>query len=191
MILDIVKYGNPVLRQKGECVEEVTSEISQLIDNMLETMHEARGIGLAAQQVGRPLQLAIIDVTGVEDRPSRMSLDGEPVNPEDYMPLILINPEWIAASDVKEDGGEGCLSFPEVYGEINRPEEIDVTATDENGEQVAFRCGGLLARAIQHEWDHLQGILFIDRMDAIVRTQLKPEVDAIQIETKNSLDNQR
>ncbi|MED6313623.1 MAG: peptide deformylase [Verrucomicrobiota bacterium] len=191
MILDIVKYGNPVLRQKGECVEEVTSEISQLIDNMLETMHEARGIGLAAQQVGRPLQLAIIDVTGVEDRPSRMSLDGEPVNPEDYMPLILINPEWIAASDVKEDGGEGCLSFPEVYGEINRPEEIDVTATDENGEQVAFRCGGLLARAIQHEWDHLQGILFIDRMDAIVRTKLKPEVDAIQIETKNSLDNQR
>ena len=107
------------------------------------------------------------------------------------MPLILINPEWIAASDVKEDGGEGCLSFPDVYGEINRPEEIDVTATDENGEQVAFRCGGLLARAIQHEWDHLQGILFIDRMDAIVRTQLKPEVDAIQIETKNSLDNQR
>ncbi len=191
MILDIVKYGNPVLRQKGECVEEVTSEISQLIDNMLETMHEARGIGLAAQQVGRPLQLAIIDVTGVEDRPSRMSLDGEPVNPEDYMPLILINPEWIAASDVKEDGGEGCLSFPDVYGEINRPEEIDVTATDENGEQVAFRCGGLLARAIQHEWDHLQGILFIDRMDAIVRTKLKPEVDAIQIETKNSLDNQR
>ena len=191
MILDIVKYGNPVLRQKGECVEEVTSEISQLIDNMLETMHEARGIGLAAQQVGRPLQLAIIDVTGVEDLPSRMSLDGEPVNPEDYMPLILINPEWIAASDVKEDGGEGCLSFPDVYGEINRPEEIDVTATDENGEQVAFRCGGLLARAIQHEWDHLQGILFIDRMDAIVRTQLKPEVDAIQIETKNSLDNQR
>jgi peptide deformylase len=191
MILDIVKYGNPVLRQKGECVEEVTSEISQLIDNMLETMHEARGIGLAAQQVGRPLQLAIIDVTGVEDRPSRMSLDGEPVNPEDYMPLILINPEWIAASDAKEDGGEGCLSFPDVYGEINRPEEIDVTATDENGEQVAFRCGGLLARAIQHEWDHLQGILFIDRMDAIVRTKLKPEVDAIQIETKNSLDNQR
>ena len=191
MILDIVKYGNPVLRQKGKCVQEVTSEISQLIDNMLETMHEARGIGLAAQQVGRPLQLAIIDVTGVEDRPSRMSLDGEPVNPEDYMPLILINPEWIAASDVKEDGGEGCLSFPDVYGEINRPEEIDVTATDENGEQVAFRCGGLLARAIQHEWDHLQGILFIDRMDAIVRTKLKPEVDAIQIETKNSLDNQR
>ena len=184
MLLDILKYGDPVLRQKGEGVEEVTPEISQLIDDMLETMHEERGIGLAAQQVGKALQLAIIDVTGVEDRPSRMSLDGEPVNPEDYMPLILLNPEWTAASDAKEDGGEGCLSFPEVFGEINRPEEIDVTTTDENGEQVAFRCGGLLARAIQHEWDHLQGILFIDRMDAIVRAQLKPEIDAIQAETQ-------
>jgi len=186
MLLDIVKYGDPLLRQKGERVEEVTPEISQLIDDMLETMHEAHGIGLAAQQVGWPLQLAIIDVTGVEDRPSRMSLDGEPIKPEDYMPLILINPEWTAASDTKEDGGEGCLSFPEVYGEINRPEEIDVTATDENGEQVAFHCGGLLARAIQHEYDHLQGILFIDRMDAIVRAQLKPEIDTIQAETQKA-----
>ena len=191
MLLDIVKYGDPVLRQKGERVEEVTPEIRQLIDNMLETVREAHGIGLAAQQVGRPLQLALVDVTGVEDRPSRMSLDGKPVNPEDYMPLILLNPEWTAVGDAKEDGGEGCLSFPEVYGEINRPEEIDVTATDENGEQVVFRCGGLLARAIQHEWDHLQGILFIDRMDAIVRAQLKPEIETIQIETRKGLDNQR
>ena len=80
MLLDIVKYGDPVLRQKGERVEEVTPEIRQLIDNMLETVREAHGIGLAAQQVGRPLQLALVDVTGVEDRPSRMSLDGKPVN---------------------------------------------------------------------------------------------------------------
>ena len=187
MLLDIVKYGDPVLRQKGERVEEVTPEIRQLINDMLETMREAHGIGLAAQQVGTALQLALVDVTGVEDRPSRMSLDGEPVNPEDYMPLILLNPEWTAVGDAKEDGGEGCLSFPEVCGEINRPEEIDVKATDENGESVAFRCGGLLARAIQHEWDHLQGILFIDRMDAIVKAQLKPEVDTIQAETKKTL----
>ncbi|MDP7014011.1 MAG: peptide deformylase [Verrucomicrobiota bacterium] len=187
MLLDIVKYGDPVLRQKGERVEEVTPEIRQLINDMLETMREAHGIGLAAQQVGTALQLALVDVTGVEDRPSRMSLDGEPVNPEDYMPLILLNPEWTAVGDAKEDNGEGCLSFPEVYGEINRPEEIDVTATDENGESVAFRCGGLLARAIQHEWDHLHGILFIDRMDAIVKAQLKPEIDAIQAETKKTI----
>jgi peptide deformylase len=115
-----------------------------------------------------------------------MSIDGEAVKPEDYMPLILLNPEWTAVGDKKAEGPEGCLSFPEVYGEIERPEEIDVKAMDENGEAVAFRCGGLLARAIQHEWDHLQGILFIDRMDAFVRTELKPEVDAIQAETKKA-----
>ena len=186
MLLDIVKYGDPVLRQKGERVEKVTPEIKQLIDDMVETVHEAHGIGLAAQQVGRPMQLTVVDVTDVEDRPSRMSIDGEPVKPEDYMPLILLNPECTAVSDAKAEGGEGCLSFPEVYGEIERPEEIDVKAMDENGEAVAFRCGGLLARAIQHEWDHLQGILFIDRMDAFVRTELKPEVDAIQAETKKA-----
>ena len=187
MILDIIKYGDTVLRQKGERVEEFTPKITQLIDDMLETMREAHGIGLAAQQVGKPLQLATVDVTGVEDRPSRLSIDGEAVNPEDYMPLVLLNPEWTAVGDTKKEGPEGCLSFPEVYGDINRHDEIDVKAIDENGEAVAFRCGGLLARAIQHEWDHLQGILFIDRMDAITRAELKPEVDAIQVETRKGL----
>ena len=186
MLLDIVKYGDPVLRQKGERVGEIMPEITQLIDDMVETMHEAHGIGLAAQQVGKALQLTMVDVTDVEDRPSRLSIDGEAVNPEDYMPLVLLNLEWVAVGDSKEEVHEGCLSFPEVYGDINRHEEIDVMATDEKGEAVAFRCGGLLARAIQHEWDHLQGILFIDRMDAFVRTELKPEVDAIQAETKKA-----
>tara|TARA_A100001037_G_scaffold293493_1_gene310167 strand:- start:69 stop:635 length:567 start_codon:yes stop_codon:yes gene_type:complete len=187
MVLDIVKYGDPVLRQKGECVESITPELKQLIDDMLETMRDAHGIGLAAQQIGRALQLATVDVTGVEDRPSRMEVNGEKVNPEDYMPLILFNPGWTAVSEATEVGPEGCLSFPEVYGDVKRPEEIDVTAMDENGEAVAFRCGGLLARAIQHEWDHLQGILFIDRMDGLVRSGLKPEIDAIQAETKKAL----
>ena len=150
MVLDIVKYGDPVLRQKGERVENITPELTQLIDNMLETMHDAHGIGLAAQQIGRALQLATVDVTGVEDRPSRMEVNGEKVNPEDYMPLILFNPEWTAVGDATEVGPEGCLSFPEVYGDVKRPEEIDVSAMDEKGEAVAFRCGGLLARAIQH-----------------------------------------
>ena len=191
MLLDIVKYGNPVLRQKGERVGEIMPEITQLINDMVETMHEAHGIGLAAQQVGKALQLTMVDVTDVEDRPSRMSIDGEVVKPEDYMPLILLNPEWTAVGDTKEEAPEGCLSFPEVYSDINRHEEIDVMAMDEKGEAVAFRCGGLLARAIQHEWDHLQGILFIDRMDAITRAELKPEIDAIQVETRKGLGNQR
>ena len=124
MLLDIVKYGDPVLRQKGERVGEIMPEITQLIDDMVETMHEAHGIGLAAQQVGKALQLTMVDVTDVEDRPSCMSIDGEAVKPEDYMPLILLNPEWTAVGNKKAEGPEGCLSFPEVYGEIERPEEI-------------------------------------------------------------------
>ena len=187
MVLDIVKYGDPVLRQKGERVEAITPELTKLIDDMLETMRDAHGIGLAAQQIGRALQLTTVDVTGVEDRPSRMEIGGEKVNPEDYMPLILCNTEWTAVGDTTEIGPEGCLSFPEVYGDVKRPEEIDVKAMDEKGEEIAFRCGGLLARAIQHEWDHLQGILFIDRMDGLVRSNLKPEIDAIQAETKKTL----
>ena len=106
---------------------------------MLETMHDAHGIGLAAQQIGRALQLATVDVTGVEDRPSRMEVNGERPTPEDHMPLIPFNPEWTAVGDATEVGPEGCLSFPEVYGDVKRPEEIDVSAMDEKGEAVAFR----------------------------------------------------
>ena len=187
MILDIVKYGNPVLRQKGERVESITSEITKLIDDMLETMRSAHGIGLAAQQIGRSLQLATVDVTGVEDRPSRMEINTKKVDPEDHMPLILLNPEWTAVGESTETSPEGCLSFPEVYGDINRPEEIDVKAMNEKGEEIKFRCGGLLSRAIQHEYDHLHGILFIDRMDGLVRSGLKSDIDIIQAETKKSL----
>ena len=188
MILDIVKYGNPVLRQKGERVESITSEITKLIDDMLETMRSAHGIGLAAQQIGRKLQLATVDVTGVEDRPSRMEVNNKNVDPEDYMPLILLNPEWTAVGETTNTGPEGCLSFPEIYGDINRPEEIEVKAMNEKGDNIKFRCGGLLSRAIQHEYDHLHGILFIDRMDALVRSNLKSDIDIIQSNTKKLLD---
>ena len=185
--LDIVKYGNPVLRQKGERVESINSEITKLIDDMLETMQSAHGIGLAAQQIGQALQLATVDITGVDDRPSRMEIKSETVDPEDYMPLILFNPEWTAVGETTETGPEGCLSFPEIYGDINRPEEIEVKGMYEKGDEMKFRCGGLLSRAIQHEYDHLHGILFIDRMDGLVRSNLKSDIESVQAETKKSL----
>ncbi|MBK27648.1 MAG: peptide deformylase [Verrucomicrobiales bacterium] len=187
MILDIVKYGNPVLRKKGERIESITPDITKHIEDMLETMRSAHGIGLASQQIGRTLQLAVVDITGVEDRPSRMEVNTKKVNPEDHMPLILFNPEWTAVGEATETGPEGCLSFPEIYGDVNRPEEIDVNAMNEKGDKIEFRCGGLLSRAIQHEYDHLQGILFIDRMDALVRANLKPEIDRVRAETKKTL----
>ena len=183
MILEVVKYGNPVLRKKGARIESITPEIRKLIANMFETMHVAHGVGLAAQQVGRALQLTVIDVREVKDRPSTLELDGKPDDVEKFMPLVLINPE-IKFVGNEISGPEGCLSFPEIYADILRPESVDVTATNEKGEPIQFRAGGLLARAVQHEFDHLQGILFIDRMPAKTKAELKPELDELQAETK-------
>lgn len=186
MILPIVKYGSPVLRQKGARIEKVTPEITKLIDDMFQTMHENHGVGLAAQQIDRALQLTVIDVTGVEDRPSWAEINGERVDVETLMPLTLINPEVKAVGEPAK-GSEGCLSFPEVYGEITRPESVDVRALDRHGKPLEFRCGGLLARAVQHETDHLNGILFIDRMDKKAKAEIQNELDDLQAETKAKL----
>ncbi len=117
------------------------------------------------------------------DRPSTLELDGKPADPASIMPLVLINPDIKPVAD-PVTGSEGCLSFPELYGEISRPESIEVSALDGTLQPVRFRCGGLLARAIQHEHDHLHGILFIDRMSADKRRELKPELDELHATTK-------
>lgn len=186
MILPVVTYGNPVLRAKGARVETITPEIEELIADMIETMYSARGIGLAAQQVGRSIQLTVIDVRGITDRPSSLRIGGKEAAIDEHMPLTLINPEIKPLSD-PVPGPEGCLSFPEIYADINRPEEVSVTAMNEKGETIQFECGGLLARAIQHETDHLHGILFIDRMTSADKAELQDELDALQQETKEML----
>lgn len=186
MKLKIRNYGDPVLRQKGARVEKITPEILKLVADMFDTMYEARGVGLAAQQVGQALQLTVIDVSGIKDRPSTMKINGEPVDPEAHMPLVLINPEVKPGAD-SVTGPEGCLSFPEVYSDVTRPAEVEVVATDEQGKKVAFRAGGLLAKAVQHEFDHLQGILFIDRMSTESKRELKPELEELADDTKAGL----
>ena len=183
MILDVVKYGHPVLRQKGARIEKVTLEIKKLIADMFETMHANHGVGLAAQQVGQALQLTVLDVREAKDRPSWLELDGEPADVNEFMPLVLMNPELKTGGDPVA-GGEGCLSFPEIFGEIVRPESVTVKALDKKGKPIEFRCGGLLARAIQHETDHLNGILFIDRMSRKTKAELRPELDELQAKTK-------
>ena len=186
MIFTVTKYGNPVLRQKGARIESVNDEINQLTDDMFETMRSSRGIGLAAQQVGKALQLAVIDVRGITDRPSSLELNGASSDVEAFMPLVLINPE-IKPLNEPIAGPEGCLSFPEIYADISRAESVEVRAMNRNGEQFEFRCGGLLARAVQHEADHLNGILFIDRMSKSDKEDLKPELEELQAETKATL----
>jgi peptide deformylase len=183
MVLNVVKYGTKVLREKGARVESITPAIKQLVADLLETMYEYKGIGLAAQQVGYALQLTVIDVRGATDRPSSIELKGEPADVAEFMPLVLINPVVTPIGN-SVAGPEGCLSFPEMYADITRPEAVDVKALNEEGKPIEFRCGGLLARAVQHELDHLNGILFIDRMDKKTKEELRPELELLMAETK-------
>lgn len=186
MILPVIKYGHPVLRKKGARIEKVTKEIQALIEDMLETMRAAKGVGLAAQQIGEALQVTVIDVRGIKERPSTLELENETADVEAFMPVVLINPEITPLSEAVS-GPEGCLSFPEMYADISRPESVEVRAINQKGEPFQFRCGGLLARAVQHEADHLNGILFIDRMSKEDKAELKPELDELQKETKAAL----
>jgi len=119
MILPILQYGDPILRAKGKRIEEINDRIRELAANMLETMHAAHGVGLAAQQIGEALQLTVLDVSAVEDRPTMLKLDATDVDPKTAMPLVLINPE-IELHGETEVGVEGCLSFPEITGDIER-----------------------------------------------------------------------
>lgn len=190
MILEIVKYGHPALRQKGAPITEITPEIKKFIQDMLDTMYEHHGVGLAAQQVAKALQVTVIDVRAATDRPSSMEIDGQPVDVDKYMPIVLINPVIMPVGKPVA-GPEGCLSFPEIYTDITRPETVDVTAINAEGQTLQFRCGGLLARAAQHETDHLHGILFIDRMSKAVKESFRPELDDLQAETKEKLAAKR
>jgi len=187
MVLNVVRFGTPVLRKKGARIESITAPIKSLIEDMFETMHAYKGIGLAAQQVGVAVQLTVIDIRGVTDRPSSLELEGKPADPNQLMPLVLINPEVKPAGE-PEAGPEGCLSFPEIYADILRPSVVDVKALDADGRPIRFRCGGLLARAVQHEIDHLQGILFIDRMDRKTKESIREDLEALQQETRATLN---
>ena len=181
MNLPIVRYGDPVLRAKGARIETVDEAIRELAANMIETMHEAHGVGLAAQQVGQPLQLTVLDVTDVEDRPSTLKLNGVEMDPKTAMPLVLLNPE-LTLSDDEDLGLEGCLSFPEITADIWRASSVVLRAQTLEGETVEIEAGGLLARALQHEVDHLNGVLFIDRMSAATKVALRSQLKRMQKE---------
>ncbi len=172
MILEIVQYGHPALRAKGRRIEKIDARIRELAQDMLETMYGADGVGLAAQQVGMPIQLCVIDVTEVKDRPSVLRIAGNPVDIEAHMPLVLINPE-VETLGEPQTGVEGCLSFPGIRADVTRPGGVRVRAQTLDGSELDFEADGLLARAIQHEFDHLQGILFIDRVSVLERRRIE------------------
>jgi peptide deformylase len=148
-ILDIRVLGDPVLRKPTTRVKEVTDELRKLIADMFETMYAAEGIGLAAPQVGRTERVAVIDVEGKK--------------------FALINPKVLRAGVTSEKAEEGCLSIPDIYGDVARPSEVTIRFTDETGEERDENGIALLARCFQHEIDHLDGKLFIDYLSPLKR----------------------
>ena len=186
MILQIFEYGDPILRVKGKPIENMDDRIRELAANMIETMHAANGVGLAAQQIGEALQLTVLDASLVEDRPSTLKLDGKEVDPKAAMPLVLINPE-IELRGTTEVGVEGCLSFPEITGDIERAKSVIVRAQTLAGGTIEIEASGFLARAIQHEGDHLNGILFIDRMNSAAKAALSSRLKRLQKETRRGV----
>lgn len=148
--LDLHYLGDRVLRQPAKRITKVDDSIRETIKDMLQTMYSSDGIGLAAPQVGIHKQLIVIDC--------------EPQNP-DNPPLVLINPKITKFSSQVCDAEEGCLSIPGVYLPVTRPEEVEVTYKNENGKPCKLKASGLLSRAIQHEMDHLNGVMFVDRVE--------------------------
>jgi len=154
--LKIVQYGHPALRKKAKAIRKVTHEMHGLVSNMTETMREGNGIGLAANQIGEALALAVVDL-------------GEG-------PTVIINPQ-IVAREGEQVSVEGCLSMPGLHGDVRRAQRIKVKARNRHGKPISIEAEGLLARVLQHEIDHLNGVVFIDRVDPDTLHWVLDEVD--------------
>ncbi len=186
MSLPIVRYNNPLLRKKGAPVKVFGADLVALANDMIDTMHEARGIGLAAQQIGRALQLCVVDLREAEPD-FRWKIDGARPPLELFMPLVIVNPVIAVARGTEEFVvEEGCLSFPQIRGDIARPDAITVKFQDERGVPHLLECDGLFARCIQHEADHLNGVLFIDRMEKKIRADLDEVIKALAKVTREA-----
>ena len=185
MPLAIVHYNSSVLRQKGAPVTAFDADLARLAADMIATMHAARGIGLAAQQIGRALQFCVIDLRDT-DRDFYWELDGAQTPLDLIMPMALANPVVEVLPSEKTIYEEGCLSFPEIHGDVARPDRIRVTYQDTQGTSHTLLCNGLLGRCIQHEVDHLNGTLFIDRMDKATRRPIERAIKQLAEQTKSA-----
>jgi peptide deformylase len=186
MALPIVHYNHPILRKKGAKVAAFDAALEQFAQEMIETMHAAGGIGLAAQQVGRALMLCVVDLR--ESKADfRWKLDGARPPLDLFMPMVLANPVvTVTPRTLDLPYEEGCLSFPDIRGDVVRPDEITVKFQDERGVPHVLECDGLLARCVQHEVDHLNGVLFIERMDKKSRAAVDDAIKALAKETRDA-----
>ncbi|MCW5874271.1 MAG: peptide deformylase [Anaerolineales bacterium] len=157
--LDIVKYPNHILEQKAQRVERIDAETQTLIDNMIETMRQAPGVGLAAPQINVPLRIVVIEYGEAESEEEEETVEKQL--------FTLLNPEISRMSREKEMGTEGCLSFPGILADVERSLGVTVVAQDRNGEPLKIKAEGWLARIFQHEIDHLNGVLFTERAEKV------------------------
>jgi peptide deformylase len=172
-VLRIVKYPHPALRHKSKPLRRVDAELKKIVREMFDLMYEQKGIGLAANQVGLPYRMLVLN------------LEGDPATGVEH---VLLNPV-IARRSGTAEAEEGCLSFPEIYAQVKRSEKIVISAYNLEGEEVNCELHGLFARAAQHEYDHLDGILFIDRLSPAALLSIKQSLLALELEFQG--DRQR
>ena len=186
-ILDVKKFGNPVLRKIAEPIVEINDEIRDLVEEMVDTMYEENGIGLAAPQVGRSLRIFVID-THFED--DNYLTEGEKMLcPK--MPVALINPEIISTSGDEISFEEGCLSIPQINASVVRPANIVLKAQTLNGEIIEAEFGGLTSRCMQHEIDHLDGVLFTDRAEKADLKLVAKKLEQLRMKTERALKKRK
>ena len=185
MTLPIVRFNSPILRKKGVKVTRFDAALARLAEDMIDSMHAAAGIGLAAQQVGHALQLCVVDLRQTESE-FQWEYDGARLPLDLFMPLVIINPVIIVIPEPTTSYEEGCLSFPEIRGDVIRPDKLSVKFQDLMGLSHTLVCTGLLSRCVQHEADHLNGILFIERMDKSVLTLIDPDLKALKKQTREA-----
>jgi peptide deformylase len=175
-MLKVLKIGHPVLRAKAEPVAKIDDALRSLADDMLWTMDTYDGCGLAGNQIGVARRIIVIDVSEAKRRPSVLRIGGKSRPVKKHMPMVLINPEFEPIPGKIESGPEGCLSIPGIYADVERHAAVRIRALDLDGNPFEFEAEGLLSRALQHEVDHLDGILFIDRLDAAERQRVADEL---------------
>jgi len=182
----IVYNGNPALRRKSLPVTQITPAIREMAERMLVTLRDSEvpGVGLAAPQIGENVRMIVIDTRPTSKKEARQATSpGEQLlNPR--MPMALVNPEIVSYSAEKNVRGEGCLSLPGIGGDVRRSTLVTLKAQDIDGREILVECGGLLARCLQHEIDHLDGILFVDRISSEERAEAEPILGELEVEEK-------
>lgn len=171
-LLDIHIIGDKILREKAKKVESIDKSLKEYIDKLIETMYEKDGVGLAAPQTGRSLRIFVVD--------PYWSLEGK-----EKKPNVFINPEFISFEG-EEEGEEGCLSVPDIYEKVIRAKKVKITARDENFEKFTLEAEGFFARVIQHEYDHLEGILFVDKIPTLRKIFLKKKLKELEKSTNQN-----